>query len=333
MDTNTLNITLNGSNNNHTAVNSFYEDVLKGLTATPKRLDSKYFYDAIGDQLFQDLMNCDEYYPTNCELDIFKNQTSELAKSIIANGDDFDLIELGAGDAMKSSYLLKYLLDEGVNFTYLPIDISSHVIDELDTNLAKTLPGLNFQGLNGEYFDMLQKAATLSNKRKVVLFLGSNIGNMPVADAEAFCQQMRDNLSPGDMVLIGFDLKKNPKTVLAAYNDSEGITKKFNLNLLTRINRELGADFDTAQFDHYPTYDPETGSCKSYLISLADQNVHIADYNESISFKKDEYIYMEISQKFSLEQTKDMATKTGFEIVNYLMDSKHWFTDAIWRVQ
>src|ERR1700712_5978029 len=118
MDTNTLNIALNGSNHNHSAANHFYEDVIKGLTSTPKRLDSKYFYDAIGDQLFQDLMNCEDYYPTNCELDIFQNQTAELAKSVIGSGDDFDLIELGAGDAMKSSYLLKYLLDKGINFTY-----------------------------------------------------------------------------------------------------------------------------------------------------------------------------------------------------------------------
>ncbi|RKR80164.1 dimethylhistidine N-methyltransferase [Mucilaginibacter gracilis] len=334
MDTNTVTLSLNGSNHNHTAVNQFHEDVLRGLTSTPKRLDSKYFYDAIGDQLFQDLMNCAEYYPTNCELDIFKNQTAALAKSIIGNDqDDFDLIELGAGDAMKSSYLLKYLLDEGIKFTYLPIDISAHVIEELDTNLAKTLPGLNFRGLNGEYFEMLQKAATLSNKRKVVLFLGSNIGNMPVAEAEAFCHELRNSLSPGDMALIGFDLKKNPKTILAAYNDGDGITKKFNLNLLSRINKELGADFKVEQFDHYPTYDPETGACKSYLISLADQKVHLADYNESIHFQKDEYIYMEISQKFTTEQIKSMAANTGFQTVKYLFDAKNWFTDAIWRVQ
>lgn len=334
MDTNILNSTLNGFNHNNQIVNPFYEDVLKGLTASPKRLDSKYFYDALGDQLFQDLMNCDEYYPTNCELDIFVNQTAELAKCIVGNNSDgFDLIELGAGDATKSSYLLKYLLDEGVNFTYLPIDISAHVIEELDTNLAKTLPGLNFEGLNGEYFPMLQKAATLSNKRKVVLFLGSNIGNMAVPEAEAFCRELNNNLTLGDMVLIGFDLKKNPKTVLAAYNDKDGITKRFNINLLHRINTELGADFNLDQFDHYPTYDPGTGACKSYLISLTDQKVHIADHNESIHFQKDEYIFMEISQKFSLDQIKNIATKTGFETVNYLFDSKHWFTDAVWQVQ
>lgn len=334
MNTNTLNIALNGSNHNHTAVNHFYEDVLKGLTSTPKSLDSKYFYDAIGDQLFQDLMNCPEYYPTDCELDIFKNQTAALANAIIGdNTDEFDLIELGAGDAMKSSYLLKHLLDKGVNFTYLPIDISAHVIEELDTNLTKTLPGLKFRGLNGEYFDMLQKAATLSNKRKVVLFLGSNIGNMPVAEAEGFCRELKNHLAPGDMALIGFDLKKNPKTVLAAYNDAGGITKKFNLNLLHRINKELGADFKLDQFDHYPTYDPETGSCKSYLVSLADQKVHIADYNESVHFLKDEYIFMEISQKFTVQQIQQMAANTGFKTLSYLFDSKNWFADAIWQVQ
>lgn len=312
----------------------FLHDTLNGLQANPKRLDSKYFYDAIGDQLFQDLMNCEEYYPTNCELEIFSQKTEALASAIIGdNNDEFDLIELGAGDAMKSTYLLKHLLDRGVNFTYLPIDISAHVIDQLDVELTQNLPGLKFEGLNGEYFNMLSKAATLSNKRKVVLFLGSNIGNMPVAEAESFCAELRNHLSPGDMVLIGFDLKKNPKTILAAYNDKEGITKKFNLNLLHRINQELGADFVIEQFDHFPVYDPETGACKSYLISTADQMVHIADHNQSIHFQKDEYIFMEISQKFTVEQTRDMAAKTGFDVVNYLFDDKNWFADAIWKVR
>ena len=295
-------------------------------------MDSTYFYDAIGDQLFQDLMNCEEYYPTNCELEIFSQKTAALAKAIMGDSnDDFDLIELGAGDAMKSTFLLKYLVNNGVNFTYLPIDISTHTIELLDDELAQNIPGLKFQGLNGEYFDMLQKAATLSNKRKVVLFLGSNIGNMPVDEAESFCAELRNHLSPGDMVLIGFDLKKNPKTVLAAYNDKEGITRSFNINLLNRINKELGADFNVAQFDHFPTYDPQTGACKSFLISLTDQKVHIADHNESIHFKKDEYIFMEVSQKFTIEQTQQMAAKTGFKSVTNLYDSKNWFTDAIWQ--
>ena len=306
----------------------FYKDVIKGLTSEPKHLDSKYFYDANGDKIFQELMGCEEYYPTNCEMEIFTSQTAEICKAIIAEGDAFDLIELGAGDATKSTHLLKYLIDNQTDFTYLPIDISDNVISYLNITLPVTLPGIKITGLNGEYFDMLKKAASISNKRKVVMFLGSNVGNMPVDVAQGFCRELRNNLSEGDMVLIGIDLKKNPKTVLAAYNDKEGITKRFNINLLERMNRELGADFNTRQFDHYAMYNPETGACKSYLISLADQKVNIA--NETISFSKDEYIDMEISQKYAVGQTHELAANAGFKPLHQFFDSKKWFIDAVW---
>ena len=306
----------------------FYTDVIAGLTSSPKRLNSKYFYDAVGDKLFQDLMNCPEYYPTDCEMEIFTSRTAELGKAITADGDTFDLIELGAGDASKSSHLLSYLINKKADFTYLPIDISGNVISYLNITLPVTLPGIKITGLQGEYFDMLKKAASISNNRKVVMFLGSNIGNMPVAEAEVFCRELRNNLSPGDMVLVGVDLKKNPKTILAAYNDQGGITKKFNLNLLERINRELQGNFNTNEFDHYATYDPESGACKSYLISLTDQQVKIGE--EIISFKKDEYIYMEISQKYTVEQTNSIAIAAGFKPLNQVFDSKNWFVDVIW---
>jgi len=309
----------------------FYKDVIEGLQSTPKRLSSKYFYDAVGDKLFQDLMNCDEYYPTNCELEIFTQQTAEICQAMIADGDAFDLIELGAGDATKSTFLLKYLLEQKADFSYLPIDISNNVISYLNATLPVTLPGLQVTGLNGDYFDMLKKAASISTRRKVVLFLGSNVGNMPVSDAENFCKELRNHLSQGDMLLIGIDLKKNPKTVLAAYNDKEGITKRFNLNLLERMNRELNADFDVTKFEHYPMYDPETGACKSYLISLEDQQVKIR--KETVSFCKDEYIYMEISQKYNVMQTNQMATGAGFKPLNIFFDTKKWFIDAIWLAE
>jgi L-histidine N-alpha-methyltransferase len=307
----------------------FYKDVMAGLQSTPKRLNSKYFYDAIGDKLFQELMACPEYYPTKCELEIFSKKTADICKAIIAAGDSFDLIELGAGDAMKSTYLLKYLLEQKADFTYLPIDISENVIEYLGTTLPTTLPGLKVTGLNGEYFDMLKKAALASAKRKVVLFLGSNVGNMPIDKATDFCRALRRHLSPGDMVLIGMDLKKNPKTILAAYNDQGGITKRFNLNLLERINRELNGGFDIQKFDHYPVYDPESGACKSYLVSLEDQDVPIGK-NEVIRFLKDEYIYMEISQKFTVPQTEQMARDSGFKSATLFFDTKKWFVDAIW---
>lgn len=306
----------------------FFDDVMTGLRANPKRLNSKYFYDANGDKLFQDLMNCEEYYPTNCELEIFSTKTAEICKAMMADGSPFDLIELGAGDATKSSYLLKYLLEQKVDFTYMPIDISDNVISYLNITLPVTLRGIKLNGLNGEYFDMLKQAATTSGKRKVILFLGSNIGNMPVADAISFSKELRKHLNKGDMALIGFDLKKNPATVLAAYNDKNGITKRFNLNLLERINRELGGNFDLTKFEHYPTYDPETGACKSYLVSQVDQIVTVG--NKHVHFRKDEYIFMEISQKFTVLQTGQMAEKSGFKPVELFHDSKNWFLDAIW---
>jgi len=320
------------TNNPPNITEQFYADVIKGLHSTPKQLSSKYFYDAVGDKLFQDLMNCDEYYPTNCELEIFTEQTAEICRAIMGNGDAFDLIELGAGDAMKSTFLLKYLLEQKADFSYLPIDISENVISYLNMTLPVTLPGLKVTGLNGDYFNMLKKAASLSKRRKVVLFLGSNVGNMPVSEAENFCKQLRNHLSSGDMLLVGIDLKKNPKTILAAYNDKDGITKRFNLNLLERMNRELGADFDVTKFEHYPTYDPETGACKSYLISLEDQQVKIRG-KETICFAKDEYIYMEISQKYNVIQTNQMAAGAGFKPLNIFFDSKKWFIDAVWLAE
>ena len=308
---------------------TFYRDVISGLKLVPKRLNSKYFYDAKGDKIFQEIMNCQEYYPTRCELEIFSEKTAEICEAIIAGGDSFDLIELGAGDATKSSYLLKYLLEKKADFTYLPIDISGNVISYLTDNLPVTLPGLKIRGLNGEYFEMLKEAASISRRRKVVMFLGSNIGNMTTNDAAAFCKTLRDHLAEGDMALIGFDLKKNPKTILAAYNDKGGITKRFNLNLLERINRELNADFHLSKFDHYATYDPETGACRSYLVSLEEQDV-IINGKERVHFQKDEYIYMEISQKFTVVQTGQIADIAGFKAVNCFFDSKKWFLDAIW---
>jgi len=308
---------------------TFYKDVISGLLSVPKRLSSKYFYDAKGDKIFQEIMNCPEYYPTRCEMEIFSKKTRELGDALIADDDAFDLIELGAGDATKSIHLLRYLMDQNAGFTYLPIDISGNVIDLLHKSLPEQLPGLQIKGLRGEYFDMLKEAAQLSDRRKVVLFLGSNIGNMPLNESLTFCQNLREHLSEGDMVLMGFDLKKNPKTVLAAYNDSEGITRRFNLNLLERINRELKADFRLSKFEHYPAYDPETGTCKSYLISLEDQEVTINN-RDHIRFQKDEYIYMEISQKFTVLQTEQMAANAGFKAVDCFFDSKKWFLDAIW---
>lgn len=310
--------------------NHFLDDVLSGLKNHPKHLSSKYFYDKTGDRLFQKIMAMPEYYLTRCELDIFKHKTNEIAALINSGDGSFDLIELGAGDAMKSTYLLKYLVEEKADFSYLPIDISGNILSVLKENLSRELPDLKVIPLEGEYFEMLKEASVRSSRRKVILFLGGNIGNMSREEADAFCRELRRHLQSEDRILMGFDLKKNPHTVLEAYNDKAGITAAFNLNLLSRINRELDGNFNTEQFQHYETYDPLTGSCRSFLVSLADQKVRIGA--EKISFSENEVIDMEVSQKFSMEDIFELAEKTGFTVTGEIMDSRKWFVDSIWQI-
>ena len=309
----------------------FLQDVIKGLSAPQKYLESKYFYDATGDALFQDIMGCAEYYLTRCEGEIFQDQTAALANTFVDSLGQFDVVELGAGDASKSSYLLQEILNISQQFTYYPVDISKDVINYLQHALPATMPTLKVEGLNGEYLSMLEKMKHISSRKKVVLFLGSNIGNVPLHQTQAFLTRLRSSLSTNDMLLIGFDLQKDPQTILNAYNDSAGYTRQFNLNLLQRINRELSGNFDIEQFKHFPVYDPGTGTCKSYLISTAAQQVEVADHQ--FSFRKYEPVYMEVSQKYTVEQMDAFATASGFVPVKHFFDSKHWFCDAVWRCE
>ena len=177
---------------------------------------------------------------------------------------------------------------------------------------------------------MLNKANSLSKKRKVVLFLGSNIGNMTIEESIEFCRHVNECLLPGDLLMAGFDLKKDPKIILNAYNDSAGITRSFNLNLLERINRELNADFVIEQFHHFPVYNPESGECKSYLVSASKQRVFIGDTGY-VDFDENETIYMEISTKYAAPQTDEIASLSGFTPVKHFYDSKKWFLDAVWK--
>ncbi|MCC9138484.1 L-histidine N(alpha)-methyltransferase [Pontibacter silvestris] len=312
-----------------TLLEKFCKEVLEGLQSKPKRLQSKYFYDKEGDRLFQQIMACPEYYLTDCEEEIFRNKTKELASIITSHSSPFDLIELGAGDATKSQYLLQYLADTQETFTYMPIDISGNILSILESRLKREINGLNIRSLEGEYFDMLGRAAELSHRRKVVLFLGANIGNMEPQAANAFCRELRARLKPGDLVLMGFDLKKHPKLILDAYSDRAGITSRFNLNLLERINRELDGEFNLDQFEHYQSYDPLTGACRSYLVSKTDQEVLVA--GQPIDFRQDEIISMEISQKYDPEEITSMAKQADFMPIGYLTDSRNWFLDTFWQ--
>ncbi|MFD1142042.1 L-histidine N(alpha)-methyltransferase [Larkinella insperata] len=317
---------------NTTLVDSpFRTDVLQGLSASPKYLLSKYFYDARGDELFGQIMRCPEYYLTRAEAEILSLQSGAILERCGGMQGSFDIVELGAGDGSKTVFLLREALRMQGSGRYYPIDISPGIINYLSQTLSTKLPGLEVHGLAGEYFAMLEQMQALTESPKLVLFLGATVGNMLPEEAAEFFQQLKTYLRPGDYLLVGFDLKKNPQTILDAYNDKEGLTKAFNLNLLQRINRELGADFKPGQFEHFPVYDPLSGSCKSYLISRCSQRV-IFDDDTVIEFERDEPIYMEVSQKYSKTEIQALALKAGYEPVDAFFDCRHQFTDVLWRV-
>lgn len=310
---------------------TFHKDVVQGLSAPSKHLFPKYFYDAKGDYLFQQIMDCPEYYLTRAEREILSTQSQKIAQQCADLHPHFDLVELGAGDASKTTYLLDAALQLKCCQRYFPIDISESMIEHLNWALPPKFPGLHVKGLAGEYFPMLEHLKSKRAQPKLVLFLGASIGNMLPDEALAFCQSLRTFLNPGDLLLIGFDLKKNPQIILDAYNDRGGLTRDFNHNLLHRINRELGANFNTSYFKHYPVYDPGTGSCKSYLISTRSQSVVLSDGTE-FSFDKDEAIYMEVSQKYSKNEIDQLGLSAGYEAIQSYFDQQRWFVDVLWRV-
>lgn len=305
----------------------FAKDVLEGLSRTPKKLSSKYFYDENGDKLFQDIMNMPEYYLTDCEYEIFETHRQQLLHLI---GDKpFDLIELGAGDGTKTKVLLRHFLAQGADFQYRPIDISPNVLLDLEEDLKANIPELRVKSLPGDYFEMLEKLNTSSGVRKVILFIGANIGNLTREQALDFLQKIQQNMAKGDLLLLGFDLKKDPQIILNAYNDPAGITAAFNLNLLHRMNRELGADFDVQAFKHWETYNPITGETKSYLVSTKKQSVHLL--NKTFHFDAWEAIDVELSLKYSLSEIENLAKSTGYQAVHHFFDSKNYFVDTLWK--
>src|SRR5690606_9993514 len=257
-----------------TFASAFEEDCYKGLTSSPKYLLSKYIYDKKGDRLFQDIMALPEYYLTQCEYNILETHAVNIAARM-SSPQGFDLIELGAGDGKKTKLLLRELIGQNMDFNYLPVDISENVLLELEASLKKEIPELNIKIQQGTYFKILEKLADYRSRKKVIMMLGSNIGNLLHRDAVDFLSNISAAMSGEDMLFMGFDQKKHPQTILDAYNDSTGVTAAFNKNHLERINTELGGNFDTERFLHWETYNPESGTAKSFLVSNIAQEVYI----------------------------------------------------------
>lgn len=309
----------------------FAGEVLTGLSARPKHLSSRYFYDDEGTRLFMEIMKLPEYYLTRAELGIILNQTDAIFAAFTRYSRRFDLIELGAGDGTKTEVLVDYFLKKGVDFTYSPIDISREAIDALTGRFHEKFPSLKIHPLTGDYFKILESLKNVNSRRKILLFLGSNIGNFQREAALGFFRHLREVMDECDLLFIGFDMQKDPRVILRAYDDPGGITAAFNLNLLCRINRELDADFDLDKFSHYAIYRPVECAARSFLISRERQTVHIGALGRDIQFEQWEPIFMEISQKYTRPMVEGLAAESGFTIAETFMDTENFYCNSLWR--
>ncbi len=317
----------------HDPVRDFAYDALVGLSERPKRLSSKYFYDDAGSRYFQRIMSLEDYYPTACEREILTERAHEIISPMLGRGP-FNLVDLGAGDGAKTKILLDALRAAKAEFTYVPIDISEGAMRTLVEAVRVEQPDTRVSGLVCEYVEGAHYLGrAFADRSNLVLFLGSNIGNFNRVQARAFLRRLWSSLRKGDCVLIGFDLKKDIEVLLRAYNDSEGVTAAFNLNLLTRMNRELGADFDVTKFRHYGTYSVFSGAMESYLVSLEPQVVRIDALEQSFSFDAWEPLHTEYSYKYLRADIDRMAADTGFSVIRQFEDSRGWFASSLWRVE
>lgn len=309
---------------------AFAEDTFKGLTSNPKYLLSKYIYDKNGDKLFQQIMDMPEYYLTSSEFNILELNAEDIVDSFTSS-NGIDLIELGAGDGKKTKILLRKLVEKGHTFDYLPIDISQNVLDELKASLEKEIPEAKVRVQQGTYFKTLEKLSEYNSRKKVILVLGSNIGNLSHKEAVDFLEHIARAMSKEDMLFMGFDQKKHPQKILDAYNDPAGITEKFNKNLLVRINSELQGNFDPDKFLHWETYDPETGTAKSFLVSKEEQKVNIEKLDLKISFEAWETIHTEISQKYDDSVVEWLADEAGLIVEKSFADKENSYKNYIFR--
>ena len=309
----------------------FAADVLVGLSETNKYLPSKYLYDEEGSRLFTKITNLKEYYPTSCEKETLQRNKEQIAAHVSAQ--PFNLVEFGSGDGQKTSVLIDHFLTQKYEFQYVPIDISHSANIELVDKFITDFPELDMEALTSDYFAGIRCLNNRSARRNLVLFLGSSIGNFSHAEARVFLRNLWNCLKNEDLLLIGFDLKKDIELLLSAYNDPAGVTALFNLNLLARINDELGGRFNLENFRHFGTYDVFSGAMESYLVSLVQQEVFIEEIGCSFKFRPWEPIHTEYSYKYLKSDIEQLARETGFQVCEHLYDSRKYFVDSIWEVR
>ncbi|MGH9908777.1 MAG: L-histidine N(alpha)-methyltransferase [Pyrinomonadaceae bacterium] len=304
----------------------FAEDVRKGLSAEPKRLSPKYFYDELGSELFDAICLLPEYYLTRAENEIIERYADEIVNSIAGHKT---LLEMGSGSASKTRLLIEALLDHQRDLLFIPVDISASALESSSRILLQSFPRLRIEAYAAEYFDSLSVLSKNQRGRTLALFLGSNISNFGREEAPAFLRALRRVLRAGDALLLGADLKKSAQVLEPAYNDALGITAAFNLNLLARVNRELEGDFDLRSFKHHSFYNEEIGRVEIYLESTRPQTVTIGKLGMQIQFASGERIHTENSYKYDLAGIAHLAAQTGFTCTRTWLDSRQTFSSNL----
>jgi len=299
-------------------------DVLDGLRATPKTLPCKYFYDAAGSKLFEQICGLESYYPTRTELGLMQSHGSEMASAI---GPEAILIEFGSGSGLKTRLLLETLR---APVLYAPIEISRETLEAATRRFRSLFPNLEIRPTNADYTQTVSLDLPGSGKR-TVYFPGSTIGNFSPPDAEAFLCRISGLVGPRGGLLIGVDLKKDPAILHRAYNDGEGVTARFNLNILHRVNAELDGDVDVQSFRHYAFYNPRRGRVEMHLVCLRDHQATIA--GELVAFHEGETIHTENSYKYTLEEFGALASRVGFARRTAWVDDDRLFSVQYFEVE
>jgi len=306
----------------------FLAEALEGLGRRPRSLPSRWFYDARGSQLFQWITNLPGYYLTRVEREILEQHGEEVVRPFA--GRHCTVVDLGAGDGHKTRMLLGRLSRPTAGLAYAPVDVSAAALEEAAGQVRRALPAVEVRPLRATWQEALRRLPAREGGVRLVLFLGSSIGNLELAEARRLLRRLRAALAPGDHLLVGFDLVKPLAALRRAYDDPQGVTRTFNLNLLVRMNRELGADFDPGAFRHRATWDPVRPAMESWLESGRRQRVHVG--GREIRLERGERIHTEISCKYSEAQIDGLARAAGLEEAGRFHDRRRWFADALWRI-
>jgi dimethylhistidine N-methyltransferase len=302
---------------------AFARDVRAGLTGRPKRLDCCYFYDQDGSQLFDEICRLPEYYLTRAERAILSEHADEVVGRFAG---PVTLVELGSGSAAKTRLLIEALLRRQPELCYVPVDICRTVLEDSAAELLRDYPSLEILAVAGEYQEGLRHLRADAGRPKLVLWLGSNVGNFDRPAAAAFLRQVRQTLAAHDRMLVGIDLRKDRAVLERAYDDARGVTAQFNLNLLARINRELGGDFDLDRFRHRAVYDEEAGRVEMYLDSACDQEVTIGRLGLTVAFAAGEAVHTENSYKYSSAEIEALAAAAGLGVERQWLDGEGRFS-------